>query len=83
MQGRNSINLTPTILDYLDISSPNYFLGNSLFADKSQMTDFGATFISEVSYYSTNESKVSDFSKEEYEKIKEKVTDYFAASRYP
>lgn len=47
------------------------------------MTDFGATFISEVSYYSTNESKVSDFSKEEYEKIKEKVTDYFAASRYP
>lgn len=83
VQGRNSINLTPTILDYLDISSPNYFLGNSLFADKSQMTDFGATFISEVSYYSTNESKVSDFSKEEYEKIKEKVTDYFAASRYP
>ena len=30
-EGRNSIDLAPTILDYLDIDSPNYFLGGSLF----------------------------------------------------
>ena len=29
--GRNSLDLTPTIMDYLDIDAPNYFLGSSLF----------------------------------------------------
>ncbi len=29
--GRNSLDLAPTILDYLDLDSPNYFLGTSLF----------------------------------------------------
>lgn len=29
--GRNSLDLTPTILDFLDMDSPNYFLGSSLF----------------------------------------------------
>lgn len=32
VNGRNTINLAPTILDYLDVSAPNYFLGTSLFA---------------------------------------------------
>lgn len=30
--GRNSLDLAPTVMDYLDISAPNYFLGSSLFA---------------------------------------------------
>jgi hypothetical protein len=29
--GRNSLELAPTILDYLDMDAPNYFLGTSLF----------------------------------------------------
>ncbi len=29
--GKNTLDLTPTILDYLDISAENYFLGTSLF----------------------------------------------------
>ena len=29
--GRNSLDLAPTVLDYLDIDTPNYFLGTSLF----------------------------------------------------
>ena len=29
--GRNSIDLAPTVLDLLDVSAPNYFLGGSLF----------------------------------------------------
>lgn len=32
MGGHNSLDLAPTILDYLDISAPNCFLGESLFA---------------------------------------------------
>ncbi|WP_165045878.1 LTA synthase family protein [Adlercreutzia sp. ZJ138] len=31
--GRNSLDLTPTVCDYLDVSGENFFLGTSLFAD--------------------------------------------------
>lgn len=31
--GRNSLDLAPTVCDYLDVSGENYFLGTSLFAD--------------------------------------------------
>ena len=32
-KGRNSLDLAPTVLDYLDMDSSNYFLGTSLFRD--------------------------------------------------
>lgn len=32
VNGRNTLNMAPTLLDYLDISTPNYFLGTSLFS---------------------------------------------------
>lgn len=32
VKGRNTLNLAPTILDYLDISASNYFMGTSLFS---------------------------------------------------
>jgi arylsulfatase len=32
-KGRNSLDLAPTVLDYLDMDSSNYFLGTSLFQD--------------------------------------------------
>ncbi len=35
VSGRNSLDLTPTILDFLDMSGENYFLGQSLFAPLS------------------------------------------------
>lgn len=33
VNGRNSLCLAPTVLDFLDISEPNYFLGQSLFLE--------------------------------------------------
>lgn len=35
-EGRNSLDLAPTLLDYLDISDENYFLGTSLFTEAEQ-----------------------------------------------
>lgn len=37
--GRNSLGLAPTILDFLDISSQNFFLGNSLFENSKSEQD--------------------------------------------
>ena len=34
--GRNSLDLAPTVLDYLDVDSTNYFLGSSLFLPMSE-----------------------------------------------
>ena len=39
VNGRNSLDLAPTILDYIDVSRPNYFLGTSLFSDKGNKYD--------------------------------------------
>ena len=32
VKGKNSLDMAPTLLDYLDIKDENYFLGNSLFS---------------------------------------------------
>lgn len=63
VNGRTTIDLAPTILDYLDISKPNYFLGESLFSgenggtrfDKNHM-DGGTIIITEGGYLSSEES---------------------------
>ncbi|MBR3362490.1 MAG: sulfatase-like hydrolase/transferase [Bacilli bacterium] len=39
VHGRNSLDLAPTILDYIDESGPNYFLGNSLFSELGSKFD--------------------------------------------
>lgn len=46
-KGRNSLNMAPTLMDYLDISAPNYFLGTSLFADEPEN-------ILETTYYDSD-----------------------------
>ena len=52
VNGRNSLGLAPTILDLVDISDSNYFLGNSLF--NVNMNIFDTTFVSETTRLSTN-----------------------------
>lgn len=37
VNGRNSIGLAPTILDFIDVNAPNFFLGNSLFQGNIEM----------------------------------------------
>lgn len=48
VQGRNTLCMAPTLLDYLDISAPNYFLGTSLFASQAGglcETTFNDTYV--------------------------------------
>ncbi|MCR5031655.1 MAG: LTA synthase family protein [Lachnospiraceae bacterium] len=46
--GRNSLDMAPTLLDYLDITAPNYFLGTSLFDPEPNAFD---TLENEENYY--------------------------------
>ncbi|MCY7041300.1 sulfatase-like hydrolase/transferase [Streptococcus sanguinis] len=81
-QGQNSVNLTPTILDYLDISRENYFLGNSLFANKEYRTVFSSLFVSELTYANTSDAVVRYLSKHEEEKMETYIVDYYSSARW-
>ena len=58
VDGRNSLDLAPTILDYIDISSPNYFLGNSLFSTNNVGTKFDTTSTYLMNYISTKNDQI-------------------------
>ena len=58
VNGKNSLDLAPTILDYIDISSPNYFLGDSLFANKKSNTKFDLIWTDAVNYISSKNSNL-------------------------
>ena len=58
VDGKNSLDLAPTILDYVDIKGKNYFLGESLFDEENESKyDHYASF-NPGEYYSTFNSKV-------------------------
>lgn len=80
-QGRNSLSLAPTILDYLDISDENYFLGDTLFSDSESI--FNTTFVSENTILSTNKltdgSHLAKLESNQVDEIKEKLELYYAS----
>ncbi|MCD8068033.1 MAG: GBS Bsp-like repeat-containing protein, partial [Lachnospiraceae bacterium] len=75
--GRNSLDLAPTILDYLDISAENYFLGESLFSETG--TDYDTIFYSEASPISTKDGAITVLGQDEAEAFETKLRQYFAA----
>lgn len=81
VNGRNSINLAPTLLDYLDISAPNFFLGNSLFGKENKSNIFATTFYDPFNAISTKNGKISVLDSKEKEEFVKKVTLYLTASK--
>ncbi|HFR3771756.1 TPA: arylsulfatase, partial [Streptococcus suis] len=54
VKGKNSISLSPTVLDYIDLTGPNYFLGQSLFNMNDNSNNiFNTTFVSENNILTT------------------------------
>ncbi|MGT2828113.1 LTA synthase family protein [Streptococcus hillyeri] len=80
VNGRNSLNLAPTILDFIDISSPNYFLGSSLFSEAAA-SDFEYVFNSENDYLITKDNRIEFLKDDEKEEIVKQIEKYFAANQ--
>lgn len=78
--GRNSLDLAPTVLDYLDISAPNYFLGTSLFT-KMPRNQFSYTFNSLSDFMTTQDGHIDFLSEEDKDTISDKITSYFKANQ--
>lgn len=76
VQGRNSINLAPTLLDYLDISAPNYFVGTSLFSGSAASiceTSFSDSFIT----WSSAGGSINEIKGTELDEFQQKILDYY------
>jgi len=76
--GRNSLCMAPTLLDYLDISAPNYFLGDSLFGQPQDDNLFDKVFTID-SYISNNWGNGEEMSIEKRQFIEKQIQNYFIA----
>ena len=80
VDGRNSLCLAPTILDYLDISAPNYFFGSSLFSGEEDKSEFEYAYQSEINYCTTKDKILMTDNSKFDENMKNKIQDYFSVS---
>lgn len=80
--GRNSLSLAPTILDYLDISAPNYFLGFSLFMSAVNSNNYDTIFSDGLNsnIISTEGGNIRSLYENEYAVVSENLTNYYIAS---
>ena len=74
--GRNSLDLAPTVLDLLDISGENAFLGTSLFGESA--SSYETTFYDPTYILSTKGGAVTDLTAEEKNTFLDGLGQYFA-----
>lgn len=79
VEGRNSLSLVPTVLDYLDINVPNYFLGQSLFYYKENDNSYDTVFYDNTYLLSTNYGVIEPLSDTNKATLEELLQKYFAA----
>lgn len=63
--GRNSLDMVPTVLDYVDVSGPNYFLGRSLFFPAEVSTFIEHAFVEQTAFYMTEPGTIRQPTAEE------------------
>ena len=79
-EGRNSICMAPTVLDFLDLHKPNYFLGFTLFAKKEATNNnYDTVFFDGTVYYTSEDGKVAKMKDEPMALIREYLKRYFTA----
>lgn len=66
--GRNSLDLAPTVLDYIDLSGENYFMGGSLFEGSLNVNNYDTIYYEGSNYLSTEGNSIQPLSE-----AKEKV----------
>ena len=75
-EGRNTLNLAPTVLDFLDISAANYFIGTSLFS--RMVGSICETTYQETSItYSTANGKVAKMEEAELNHFQGMLESYY------
>ena len=81
--GKNSLDLAPTILDYVDINGPNYFLWASLFFEADDINSLDTIFTSSADYYSTRGCNIRKLDESDVETsiVQKLIQNYYAAKQ--
>lgn len=79
VEGRNSLALAPTVLDYFDISAENYFLAKSLFAPKEDVFNIETIFYDGAYLMNTDNAKFAELSSEQNIEVGQLLAGYFNA----
>lgn len=82
-EGRNSLCLAPTILDFLDISEENYFLGSTLFLGINNDTSpYDTIFTTDNAERSTTKGEeIQSLDEVSDAEMEQSINDYFAAAQ--
>ncbi|MGX8689000.1 MAG: LTA synthase family protein, partial [bacterium] len=79
-RGRNTLDMVPTLLDYLDISAPNYFLGDSLFRSAEESENrFDTVFYDATYTRSTDRGNIRPLTERELQRFEKDLIRYFTA----
>jgi phosphoglycerol transferase MdoB-like AlkP superfamily enzyme len=80
VKGRNTLDMVPTLLDYLDISAPNYFLGTSLFGPGEEDGPRFDTLFYDATYtLSTEGGSIRPLTDRERKRFEKALVRYFTA----
>ena len=75
--GRNTLDMAPTVLDYVDISAPNYFLGDSLFYGFGN--EYDTLFSEEAFLFSTSGGNIGSIPESSVDETWNLIYNYYAA----
>lgn len=78
VRGRNTLGFAPTMLDYLDVSAPNSFLGESLFGEPKDESLFDTMFWDPNFLRSTDGGQIAEVDEETAQRFLEELELYFA-----
>lgn len=81
VSGRNSLDAVPTLMDYLDISRPNFFLGVSMFLVKENDNNFDTVYQAETDVYSTENGNITSLSESRMKIFQTNLDKYFIAKQ--
>lgn len=76
--GRNSLDFAPTVIDYLDMESDAYFMGDSLF-DAHAGNIYDSYYFDGAAYLSSKNCAVGEIPDDELEFFKKQLVKYFNA----
>ncbi|HFI0291655.1 TPA: LTA synthase family protein [Streptococcus suis] len=79
VSGRNSLDMAPTVFDYIDISEENYFLGASLFFPKENNNSYDTVFYDNSFLLSTDQEFIQPLPEATSPIIQDRLQKYFAA----
>ncbi|MGN0427748.1 MAG: LTA synthase family protein [Agathobacter sp.] len=79
-EGRNSLDMAPTLLHYLNVNAPNYFLGNSLFYEKKKGLNLDTYFWDPTYIRCTDQDQIIEPNEDTQLIIYDAIRKYFSVS---